>query len=276
MKHEIVSIIKQYIGSFQRAFPSTPAPDPAQAQVEAQVPRLEMRSDFEIVILCALLLETDAITALFDHHWEDHNTLYGQASGDPNAYSTGIIVQYLRALQIEPELRAEYPGVMHDRLLDASYRYAVAKKSCEEAGCKEERIARHRLKDEHNCQSRIHFGLVASGDTVMKSAQDRDTVAEEKRVIAFEIESAGIWDVFPCIVIKGVCDYADSHKPKRWQRCAASTAAACTKAFLNSCASSLTDDRIVDTDIGASLLRIEQTSKRLEDGIQTKFDEIEA
>jgi nucleoside phosphorylase len=37
---------------------------------------------------------------------------------------------------------------------------------------------------------------------------------------------------FPCVVIKGVCDYADSHKNKKWQSYAAATAAACMKAFL--------------------------------------------
>jgi hypothetical protein len=34
-------------------------------------------------------------------------------------------------------------------------------------------------------------------------------------------------------VIKGACDYADSHKNKVWQRYAAATAAACMKAFLD-------------------------------------------
>jgi nucleoside phosphorylase len=46
------------------------------------------------------------------------------------------------------------------------------------------------------------------------------------------MEGAGVWDNFPCIVIKGVCDYADSHKNKKWQGYAAATAAACMKAFL--------------------------------------------
>lgn len=79
----------------------------------------------------------------------------------------------------------------------------------------------------------IHFGLMASGDTVMKSGEERDRIAAEEDVIAFEMEGAGVWDNFPCIVIKGVCDYADSHKSKKWQAYAAVTAAACTKAFLN-------------------------------------------
>lgn len=79
----------------------------------------------------------------------------------------------------------------------------------------------------------IHFGFMASGDTVMKSAEDRDRIASEEKVIAFEMEGAGVWDAFPCVLIKGVCDYADSHKNKKWQGYAAATATACMKAFLD-------------------------------------------
>lgn len=64
----------------------------------------------------------------------------------------------------------------------------------------------------------------------MKSSVHRDEIAAKEDVIAFEME--GVWDNFPCLVIKGVCDYADSHKSNKWQNYAAATAAACTKAFL--------------------------------------------
>lgn len=66
----------------------------------------------------------------------------------------------------------------------------------------------------------------------MKSGEDRDAIASREDVIAFEMEGAGVWDNFPSVVIKGVCDYADSHKTKGWQDYAAATAAACMKAFL--------------------------------------------
>ncbi|KAK6511458.1 hypothetical protein TWF481_000374 [Arthrobotrys musiformis] len=47
------------------------------------------------------------------------------------------------------------------------------------------------------------------------------------------MEAAGLMDQFPCIVIRGICDYADSHKNKRWQPYAASTAAAYAKELLS-------------------------------------------
>ena len=78
----------------------------------------------------------------------------------------------------------------------------------------------------------IHYGTVASGDTVMRSGEDRNEIAGKENVIAFETEGAGVWDSFPCVIIKGVCDYADSHKNKQWQGYAAATAASCMKSFL--------------------------------------------
>jgi nucleoside phosphorylase len=78
----------------------------------------------------------------------------------------------------------------------------------------------------------IHFGRIACSNQVMKSGQHRDRIAADEGVIAFEMESASLWDYIPTIVVKSVCDYADSHKNKKWQEYAAVTAAACTKALL--------------------------------------------
>ncbi|KAJ5503375.1 hypothetical protein N7463_006249, partial [Penicillium fimorum] len=75
----------------------------------------------------------------------------------------------------------------------------------------------------------VHFGGLASGNQVIKSAFHRDQIAEQEGVIGFEIEGAGLWDIIPTIVVKGVCDYADSHKRKEWKLYAAAAAAACAK-----------------------------------------------
>jgi nucleoside phosphorylase len=65
----------------------------------------------------------------------------------------------------------------------------------------------------------------------MKSAEERDRIAKIDDIIAFEIEAGGVWEEVPCIIVKGVCDYADSHKNKKWQDFAAATAAAVMKAL---------------------------------------------
>lgn len=50
--------------------------------------------------------------------------------------------------------------------------------------------------------------------------------------MAFEMEGAGVWGEVPCIVIKGVCGYADSYKIKTWQTFAAATAASVARAIV--------------------------------------------
>ncbi len=46
------------------------------------------------------------------------------------------------------------------------------------------------------------------------------------------MEAAGLMPDFPCIVVRGVCDYADSHKNKQWQGYAALAAALYVKELL--------------------------------------------
>ncbi|KAH7182127.1 nucleoside phosphorylase domain-containing protein [Fusarium sp. MPI-SDFR-AT-0072] len=115
--------------------------------------------------------------------------------------------------------------------------------SCNEAGCDEKfLVARCRLQkkmflEEQGdiCEAQkplIFLGRFGSGDTVLKSSRDRDKLAERLGIAAFEMESAGLWEDSPCIVVKGVCDSADSHKNKEWQDFAAATSASVVKALL--------------------------------------------
>ncbi|TDZ21498.1 hypothetical protein Cob_v005466 [Colletotrichum orbiculare MAFF 240422] len=78
----------------------------------------------------------------------------------------------------------------------------------------------------------IHYGIIASANTLMKDATIRDKLAAEKGVLCFEMEAAGLMNHFPCLVIRGICDYSDSHKNKSWQGYAAMTAASYAKALL--------------------------------------------
>jgi len=80
----------------------------------------------------------------------------------------------------------------------------------------------------------LHYGTVASGNQVMRDGAERDRVSTELGgVLCFEMEAAGLMNSFPCLVIRGICDYADSHKNKKWQPYAAGTAAACAKEVLS-------------------------------------------
>ena len=78
----------------------------------------------------------------------------------------------------------------------------------------------------------IHYGLIASADQVMKDAHTRDKLAKEQGILCFEMEAAGLMDRFACVVIRGICDYSDTHKNVDWQSYAAATAAAYAKELL--------------------------------------------
>ncbi|KAI0469194.1 purine and uridine phosphorylase [Xylaria cf. heliscus] len=153
----------------------------------------------------------------------------------------------------------EYLGVTEDKLFAAAYRHqhrapqscvvceagsdsyceAAAQASCVELNCDEGQLVPRKLlevkqslkPDEMQCPE-IFIGRMASGDTVMKSGEHRDQIAKQRDVIAFEMEGAGAWDEVPCIIIKGICNYADSHKNNKWQPFAAATAASVMKAAL--------------------------------------------
>lgn len=78
----------------------------------------------------------------------------------------------------------------------------------------------------------IHYGAIASGNQVLKDGRTRDIIAGQLDVICFEMEAAGLMDTISCLVIRGICDYADTHKSKEWQRYAAATAAAYARELL--------------------------------------------
>src|SRR6185312_8124645 len=88
-------------------------------------------------------------------------------------------------------------------------------------------LRRDRGDDEDN--PAVHYGLIASANQLMKDAQVRDKLATEKDVLCFEMEAAGLMNHFPCLVIRGICDYSDTHKNKEWQGFAAMMAAAYAK-----------------------------------------------
>ncbi|KAH8880200.1 purine and uridine phosphorylase [Thozetella sp. PMI_491] len=334
------------------------------------------REDFRIAIICAVTVEYDAVSLIFDRFWDDDDKPFGRALGDTNTYTTGRIGKhdvvlallpnmgtaaaagaaasfqtsysalsiaflvgvcggvpitganeallgdvvisktarhslgrqypttfvtkdtiedalgrpnkdirsliatletqrerrrlaqtvrgYLKDLQNaavreEHEHNYRYPGAVEDKLFAAGYRHKhqapsscsfcggetdsfcpeAARAPCNELGCDESHLVpRKRLEtkqtlDPEDAQCpKIHFGCIQSGDAVMKSGEHRDQIASNHGVIAFEMEGAGVWDELPCVVIKGICDYADSHKSKVWQPFAAATAASVTKAVL--------------------------------------------
>ncbi|KAK3946750.1 Pfs, NB-ARC and TPR domain protein [Pseudoneurospora amorphoporcata] len=226
------------------------------------------RDDFEIAIICALTCEMDAVHLLVDDFRDEGGqNQYGRLAGDTNIYAHARIGNLNVVLITLPEMgkgqaalaagtlttsypkvslvlsvgvcggvplakvggRNEeivlgddidrayfrdsasiyvYPGVERDKLFEDSYEHMhrgpvsdPETKSCDEIGCDVKYLASRKRRGEPN-YPRIFIGHVGS-------------------------------DMLPCIVIKGVSDYADSHKNKGWQDYAAATAASAVRAFLD-------------------------------------------
>jgi nucleoside phosphorylase len=326
------------------------------------------RSAFKVAIFCALVLEADAVEALFDEVYDRLGAYYGKEPGDTNTYITGRIgdhdivlccmpemgkrsaassaaalhVSYSQVqlallvgvcgaapyaadgslifrgdiiisdAVVEYDLGKQYPGgfqrktnvkdtlgrppreirsfltalsgrqtrfefqqktIQHldaigrlgtlwqrpkkldDNLFHASYHHkhssdvsgascrcscaispddicsAAMSQTCDDVGCDKKQIYRQRASMEP-IKPLIHIGPIACADTVMKSGEHRDRLVKSDGIIGFEMEGTGVWDNIPCIVIKGVCDYADSHKDKAWQSYAAAAGASAAKTLL--------------------------------------------
>lgn len=143
----------------------------------------------------------------------------------------------------------QYPGTEYDQLFEADYEHVeqeVAPNSAlkgfedheNDSGdlefpcphCDEGRIERRRLRRKKDPV--IHYGTIASADVVMRHGETREKLRKKYNIPCFEMEAAGLMNDFSCLVIRGICDYSDTHKNKIWQRYAAATAAAYAKELL--------------------------------------------
>jgi nucleoside phosphorylase/tetratricopeptide (TPR) repeat protein len=115
-----------------------------------------------------------------------------------------------------------------DYLFPASYHHLNNGSDCDK--CDKEQLIARKPRDQ---APQVHYGLIASGDQVMKDSETRDCLAQQFGVLCFEMEAAGLMNQLPTLVIRGICDYCDSHKQKDWQGYAALTAAAYTKSLLS-------------------------------------------
>lgn len=195
----------------------------------------------------------------------------GALNNPPNALLTALakletkhelkgsdIPKYLEELETNwPKLAAKYTRskTLEDILFRANYNHIDKKPmdaihtpvNAEESGneddweneeeeeqkscpyCDRTKVVKRKPRD-----MQIHYGLIASGNQVIKDGAFRNQVNKQLggNVLCFEMEAAGLVNDFRCLVIRGICDYADSHKNTDWQEHAAVVAAAFAKEFL--------------------------------------------
>jgi nucleoside phosphorylase len=128
-----------------------------------------------------------------------------------------------------------YQSRLEDLLFDSGYDHPQSmEEDCKH--CDQSKLLKRSPRPDNS--PKIHYGLIASGNQVIKNGRTRDKVAQDQTthgpgVLCFEMEAAGLTGNFPCLVVRGICDYSDSHKNKKWQRYAAAVAAAYAKELLD-------------------------------------------
>lgn len=141
-------------------------------------------------------------------------------------YSSQMIAKF-------PRLRLMYrrPSCTQDALFQSGYVHVAGQRTCQQCD-KCRRITRP--DRDYPDEPVVHYGLIASGNRVIKDGVQRDLLSNEVGgAICFEMEAAGMMNDFQAVVIRGISDYADSHKNDDWHAYAAAAAAGVAKELLS-------------------------------------------
>ncbi|KAL7903874.1 nucleoside phosphorylase domain-containing protein [Trichoderma velutinum] len=142
-----------------------------------------------------------------------------------------------KALASDQRLRQDYswPGAAADRL----YRPQTVHPSNDKTGCAvacgddPNKLVMRPIRGEDEDDPAVHHGIIYSGDTPIRNATDRDEIRAKHNVLCFEVGAVGFLQKLPCLVIRGICSYSDSHANEEWRGYAAMTAAAYAKDLLS-------------------------------------------
>ncbi|KAL4876022.1 purine and uridine phosphorylase [Aspergillus karnatakaensis] len=147
-------------------------------------------------------------------------------------FGEGEMMEYIKRIEHEvaqcTTLRDyRFPGKHRDLLFKPDYPHAGGE-NC--SACDARQL--YARLDRGSNDPVVHYGLIGSSNTLIKSGKRRDALHSEWKILCFEMEAAGLMDHFPCLVIRGISNYADDHKDDRWQPYAAVVAAAYAKDLL--------------------------------------------
>lgn len=182
------------------------------------------------------------------------------------------IPRYLdEMLKRYPAMKEKYaaPGSYRDCVFEASYTHGGGKT------CKKCDMSRTIERESRGTETpRIHYGTIGSSNAVIRDSRQRDEL-RDMGIICVEMEAAGLMEAFPCLVVRGICDYADSHKNKKWQPYAAATAAAYSKELLLQIPQGDVQrtQLVVDALGGLSMTvdRVDQRTKRIMEHTQSRY-----
>lgn len=137
---------------------------------------------------------------------------------------------YVRqALEKFPKMKKDYsrPTKIPDELYEAEYTH-TSESECRD--CEKERLVNRSTRKD--LEPQIHYGIIGSSTAIMKNGVERDRLRADMDIICIEMEAAALVDSYQCLVVRGISDYADSHKNKHWREYAAIVAAGYAKELL--------------------------------------------
>ncbi|GMF75401.1 unnamed protein product [Aspergillus oryzae] len=163
------------------------------------------------------------------------------------------------------------PDQQSDRLFQIEHDHPVAGDNCD-ACLREWEETRSEREDN---KPHLHHGIVASGSSVIKHGWTREQLRMQTGALCFETEAAGLMLDFPCIVIRGICDYSDSHKNKQWQGYAALAAASYTKELLGYLPKGQVSQESLATNVCRSLENLNENVKGTNERLDKAYDQRE-
>lgn len=119
-----------------------------------------------------------------------------------------------------------YPGATQDLLFQPDFPHVNGGELC--SPCDKNKLV---SRDIRRPMPYIYYGNIGSGNKVIQDPVLRDSLGGKWNLLCFEMEAAGITDL-PCLVIRGISDYSDSHKNELWRNYASMTAAVYAKQLL--------------------------------------------
>jgi len=129
---------------------------------------------------------------------------------------------------LKPSFIEPPPG--GDKLYQSSCKHKDGAANCDQ--CPSDQLVDRFERPDPRVPS-FHCGQILSGNSVIKDSDRRDELSREyPHARCFEMEAAGVVDQTHCLIIRGIADYADSHKNGTWQSYAAGTAAAFARELL--------------------------------------------
>ncbi|KAF2198209.1 pfs domain-containing protein [Delitschia confertaspora ATCC 74209] len=135
--------------------------------------------------------------------------------------------------RLQAHSKFAHPGLESDKLFEAEYHH-IGEYGSNCAKCDENKLVQRPSRTEEDKSKLVfHQGRIATGNSVIQDGQLRDQISERcGEALCIEMEAAGVDVNRQCLVIRGISDYADTHKNDTWRPYAAGKAAAFTRELL--------------------------------------------